>query len=102
MTFTEVKRMIRMMYVAITRRGSEGRSSPDVGMITQISAPLLESTSNALAYRLSRLKPRAAEKMGASSRTMKIEDLFFIIFNIFSENTTSAGIKTFFLVFTDF
>ena len=33
MTFTEVKCMIRMMYVAKTR------SPPDVGMITQISAP---------------------------------------------------------------
>ena len=36
MTFTEVKCMIRMMYGAITRRGSEGE---DVGMVAQISAP---------------------------------------------------------------
>ena len=35
-TFTEVKCMIRMTYVAITRRGLR---PPDVGMVTQISAP---------------------------------------------------------------
>ena len=49
MTLTEVKCMIRVMYVAITTRGSGGLCPPDVGMTTQISAPLLESTSNALA-----------------------------------------------------
>ena len=46
-TFTEEKCMIRMTYVAITRRGSWGRSPSDVGMVTQVSAPLLKSTSNA-------------------------------------------------------
>ena len=39
MTFTEVKCMIRMMYVAITKRGSGGPRPPDVDTLTQISAP---------------------------------------------------------------
>ena len=38
--FTEVKCMIRMMYVAITKRGSGGLRPPDVGMVTQILALL--------------------------------------------------------------
>ena len=38
-TFTEVKRMTRMMYTAITRRGSGGLRFLDVGMVTHISAP---------------------------------------------------------------
>ena len=44
--------MIRKMYVAITKGGSGGLGPPDVGMVTQISAPphpLLKSTSNATA-----------------------------------------------------
>ena len=47
-TFTEIKCMIRMMCVAITRTGVWGarRSPPDVVMATQISAPILKSTSN--------------------------------------------------------
>ena len=41
-TFTEVKGMIRILYVTITKReGSGERSPPDVGTVTQISAPLL-------------------------------------------------------------
>ena len=70
------------------------------------------------AYRLSKLKPRASEKMGASSQTMKTffssspilsvenrtsEDVYAFFFalhcrpsDIFSENRTSEDVKTFF------
>ena len=54
-TFTEIKCMIRMMCVAITRKGVwGGLGPPDLGMVTQISAssPYLKSTSKATANRL--------------------------------------------------
>ena len=39
MTFTKVKCMIPMMYVAITRRGVWGAKPSNIGMLTQISVP---------------------------------------------------------------
>ena len=53
-------------------------------------------------YRVSRLKPRASEKM--RGLITNNEDLFFfsVFINIFSEKATSADMKTFVLVFTDF
>ena len=36
---SKVHDMYCMMHVAITKRGSGGRSPPDVGMISHISAP---------------------------------------------------------------
>ena len=47
-------------------------------------------------YRLSRLKPRASKKMGASSRTMKT---FFLFMILSVENRTSEDVYTFFLLF---
>ena len=38
MTSIEVKCMMRKIYVAITKRGSERLRPPDVGMVTQTSA----------------------------------------------------------------
>ena len=50
-------------------------------------------------YKVSRLKPRASEKMGVSSQTMKT--LFFFSSPMLSmENRTSEDVYTFFLLFT--
>ena len=51
-------------------------------------------------YGLSRLKPRALEKMRGSSRTTKT---YFLVFtDVFSEKTTSTDMKTFFFDFHRF
>ena len=57
-TFTEVKCMIRMMYVATTKRGVWGAKPPRrLNDNTNFSPPLLESTSNAFAYRYTEVCP---------------------------------------------
>ena len=48
-------------------------------------------------YRLSRLKPRASEKMGGLIKNN--ENLFFLFMILLVENRTSENVYTFFLLF---